>query len=286
MSHPDMAATAVSSAHSNLHLEASPRGSGHALYALALAVQKASSDPAWSDLLTSAFLDFRILRRLDGQLNSLADDPSTDIMEAAKRRFDTDEPDVPAYLVAASLSGSKRVHEALRRLDLTPAELAALVAEFRLEQKGEDDVSPRVLYGTLINALFGVLTSVLLFRAASDGDHWWKLVFLPAIWAGYPQNGALASMFVAAVLGVVVSPVVGLAHAIGILGDIAHARAERRSLLARTGVRVSLTETRRIRRRLLSKRARRMSMGLQFGRVSLRARRGGYDNPLEDPDDS
>lgn len=190
------------------------------------------------------------------------------------------EPDPAELIVTAALSGSERVHAALRRIALTPNELAAQIAEYRLRSSGDHDVSTKTLRFSLLNGLVGVITSVLVLRAAfGAGGHWWRLFFLPLVWSGYPQLGPLGSSVVAGLFAVLISPLVGAVHLVGITADVAHARAEQRALLARTGIKLSMAELRRVVPRFLNARAQRMRSLQQAQRAAHRARRDGRRDP-------
>jgi hypothetical protein len=253
-----------------------------ALDVLAEAVEASAADERLRELLASMLLESDRISALQRQLRDLPDTPADEVRAIAERRFGAPAPDPSALIVAAALSGSERVAEALRRLALTPHELAAQIAEHRLRSEGENDrVSSSTIRFTILNALFGVLASLLVIRASfGDGGHWWRLFFLWLVWMGHPQLGPAGSAVVAAVLAVLVSPLVGAVHLVGILADVAQARAERRTLLARTGVELSLAELRRVTQRFMHSRARRMRALGQSRKALGRARREGREEPI------
>jgi hypothetical protein len=157
---------------------------------------------------------------------------------------------------------------------LSPNELAAQVGEYRLRSRGDHDVSSNTIRFTIANALFGVLTSALVIRASFDGSgHWWRLAFLWLVWSGYPQLGPVGATVVAAVMAVLVAPIVGAVHLLGVLPEIGQARSELRTILSRTGVELKMVELRRVTQRTLSARARRASTRKQTQRAALHARR-------------
>lgn len=251
-----------------------------ALDLLADAVDHAGSDQELRELLESMLPDAAALRRMSHDLRALPDVDASEVLDRARRRFDTDLPDPAAVVVAAALSGSARLSEALRRLAIRPAELAAVVAEHRLRRAGGwGGGTPRVFSATLLNGLLTAVTSLLVIRAAVGEDgHWWKLLFLWIVWTGYPQTGPIGSAFVAAVLAIAVAPIAGASHLVAIVADVIQAYAERRTLLARTGVQVSLAEMRGVAMRLLNRRGRRVRALEQRRRAwLLRVREGRQD---------
>jgi len=252
-----------------------------ALGVLAEAVEASAADERLRELLASMLLDSERLRALERQLREVPDTPADEVRAGAERRFGSSAPDSCALIVAAALSGSECVGEALRRIALTPHELAAQISEYRLRSAGDEDVSSSTIRFTILNALFGVLASLLVIRASfGDGGHWWRLCFLWVVWTGYPQLGPAGSAVVAAVLAVLVSPLVGALHLLGILADTAQARAERRTVLARTGVQLTFAELRRVTQRFMHSRARRMRSMRQSQKAFGRARREGREDPF------
>jgi hypothetical protein len=159
-----------------------------ALDVLAGALEASKTDDRLRELLTSMLLESDRISALGRQLCEVPDVPAAEVRASAERRFGVSPPDLSALIVAAVLSGSERVTEALRQLALTPHELAAQVADHRLRDEGESDVvsSPTIRF-TMLNALFGVLASLLVIRASfGDGGHWWRLFFLWLVWMGHP----------------------------------------------------------------------------------------------------
>ena len=236
--------------------EPTARSEPGALSVLATAVDHAVADAELKALLTSMMLDGDKLRDWDCELSDVPDVPERLVYDRARRRFGVDNPDAAAVIVAAAVSGSQRVSEALRRVALSPLELAAVTAEYRLRSEGSEDGSDRVFRASMFNALMSTLTTVLIVRAVSEGHSWWKLAFVLLAWSGYPGGGVAFSTVVAALMALIVSPLVGLSHVLALAGDLLQARAERRTLLARTGVAVGFDELRGVTLRLLSPRGR------------------------------
>lgn len=233
-----------------------------------------ATDDETSNLLDAMMLDRESLEEAAVGTDELADESADDVRARARRRLDGAPPDPAALIVAVAIGASPRVTEVLRRLALTPTEVAGQLAELRARLHGDDQVSVSVMATNLASAFVSLVTSVLVVLAAVESvGSLWKLVFVYLAWTRYPQFGPVGSTLLAVVFGLVVSPVAGLAHFVGVFASLAQARAERQALLARTGVNTSLAELQRITQRLLNARARKHCARQQRWRASMRALR-------------
>lgn len=178
-------------------------------------------------------------------------------------------------IIAAVASGSPRVLTGLDQIGLTANEVRAQLREWQLRRDDDTFGAPSLLAVTGINLLFGAITSAALLQVVISESAWWKLAFLPLIWAGYPNHGPLGSTLAAAFLGVVVSPLVGALHLLGIPAEIAQTRIERQAIWSRTGVRLSLREQRCVTRRAQGAMGRMIQGVRQIIRSSLPARLRG-----------
>ncbi len=174
---------------------------------------------------------------------------SEGIALAAARREGEMEPF--DFIVAFVSIRSPRVLSALDRLGLTAAEVVAQLRNWRLEREGDTAGAGSTLAATGLNMLFGVLTTIVLIQAVVAEGAWWKLIFVWLVWSGHPGYGPAGSVVVAGLLAVVVSPLVGVLHLLGISADLLQARSERQAAWGRTGVHLSLRELRCITRRRL-----------------------------------
>jgi hypothetical protein len=174
-----------------------------------------------------------------------------DVIERAGEGRPGEELQPVDVILAAVSAGSPRVRSALDRLGLTSNEVMAQLSEWRLSAGGDNLGTASVLVATGLNLLLGAVTSIALLEVVIDHGTWWKLLFLPLVWSGYPNYGPAGSIVVAGILGFAVSPLVGGLHLLGIPADLIQARAERRAIWARTGTRLNLRELRCVSRRAL-----------------------------------
>ncbi|MDA0182903.1 hypothetical protein OJ997_21505 [Solirubrobacter phytolaccae] len=252
-----------------------------ALLMLAGAVEQADDDEDLHDLLDAMLLDPEELRSMDHELRELEDVDTDTVLQRARRRFGVSDPDPAETIVAAALVDSPRVREALRRIGLTNHELVAQTAEFRLRRVEGASGDERVFRTSILNAVLTTTTSVLVVKAAFDDDgDWWKLLFLWPVWSGHPQSGPAAGTVIAALLAVLVSPLAGLAHFVSLGAELLQISAERRTLHARTGVRLSAKELRSVTLRLLTVRSRAVSRKQQALRARVRRIRDGRDEAV------
>jgi hypothetical protein len=256
------------------------RGDPGALALLAAAVEL-TADVALRALLDAMLLDSTYMRDAMQQTVGVPEEHALAVMDCARVRFDVESPDAAALIVAATVHGGERVDRALHRLGVSAAEVGAQVAEWRLRRDGHDTISNHVVAITVANMLVGIATSVLIVRNVLDQGGWWKLLFLVAVWYGYPQFSPLAGMLVAGVMSVVVSPVVGAVHLASALVDVLQANTERRHLWGRTGIRLSLLEQRHVTMRFLNDRARAVELRRQH--FAARLRRLSDDEQTADP---
>lgn len=182
----------------------------------------------------------------------------------------------PVDLIVATIStGSQRVLTGLDQIGLTANEVRAQLREWQLRRDDDTFGAPSLLAVTGINLLFGAITSAALLQVVVSEGAWWKLVFLPLVWAGYPNHGPVGCTLAAAFLGFVVSPLVGALHLLGIPAEIAQTRVERQAIWSRTGVRLSLREQRCVTRRAQGEMGRMIQGVRQIVRSSLPARLRG-----------
>jgi hypothetical protein len=190
-------------------------------------------------------------REIHGLGKGEDDRPLADAIALAERRQRGEELEPIDVILATIAIGSPRLLVALDDRGLTGAEVEAQLAEWRLRQQGDSSGAPSVLAASALNLLAGALASAALVLVVLHQEAWWKLIFLPLIWSGYPGYGPIGSAVVVALLTFAVSPLVGALHLLGIPADIVQAKAERQALWARTGVRLNLRELRCVTRRTL-----------------------------------
>lgn len=240
----------------------------------------AGSDSELSELLEAMLLEPDRVRPMVEATADLPDEPVGDVVARAGQRFDTADPQPAALISSIAARPTARVTEILRRLGLTPAEVAAQLAAFHLRRDGDDGVGRGVVLASLLNGVATLATTVLVVLAAIDSTGTlWKLIFLPLVWTGHPQSGPLGSSVVAGVFALLVSPAAGVAHLVGVIPDVIQARAERAELFTRTGTHLSLRELRRVVRRSLNQRGRAFQRQRQQTRARLRAAREDRTDP-------
>jgi hypothetical protein len=186
-----------------------------------------------------------------GLAKGIEDLPLSAAIARAEELRPRSEIELVDLIVAAVAAGSPRVLSGLDQIGLTANEVQAQLREWRLRRDGDTFGAPSILAVSGLNILLGAITTVALLQVVVSEGAWWKLVFLPLIWSGYPNHGPFGSTIAAAFLGFVVSPLVGALHFLGIPADIAQTRVERQAIWSRTGVRLSLREQRCLARRAL-----------------------------------
>jgi hypothetical protein len=237
--------------------------------ALLIAAIEGVKDPELADLVESMLLDPRELTETAARTGDVEDVPAIEVLAAARRRFD-DELDAEAVIVAVTLRRSPRVTDALHGLALSPEEVAGQLSEWRLREDGDTPADIRVTAASIANFFLGVATTVLLVAELVAEGGWWRLVLLPLVWAGYPQEGPVVGFALAGVFALLVSPLVGVVGAVAVLGDIGQALAERQVIWERTGVRLSIREVRHVVQRVLRKRSRTFRMTRQAMQMRMR----------------
>lgn len=105
----------------------------------------------------------------------------------------------------------------------------------------------------LFNVLLSLVILVLLIIHAVGPGSLWELLLIPLIWAGYPRWPSVLPILITVPMYLLVSPAVGIIQLVAGLGDWLQVRAERRDLIARTGVVVSYGVLRRISLRRMRK---------------------------------
>ena len=228
-----------------------------------------NEDEDLADLLEDMLLQ---PKEAHGRAREAEDLPlSTAVAHAAEWRARSELEPVDLILATVA-TGSPRVLQGLDELGLTPGEVRAQLSEWRLRRDGDTLGAPSILAASGLNILFGAVTTVLLLQVVVNQGAWWKLIFLPLVWSGYPNYGPIGTTAVAAVLGFAISPLVGALHFLGIPADIVQARAERQEIWSRTGVRLNLREQRCVSRRTLGEIGRVNQGFRQMLRSSLPAR--------------
>lgn len=124
------------------------------------------------------------------------------------------------------------------------------------------DPSTSVIFLGVLNVLLSIVIMVLLIIHAVGPGSLWELLLIPLIWLGYPRWPSGVALIITVPIYLLVSPVVGALQFVAGISDWLQARAERRGLIARTGVIVSYGVLRRVSLRRLRK-----------GRLSLSWRR-------------
>lgn len=242
-------------------------GGGAGSLALLIAAVELNRDEDLASLLDSMLLDADDLRRMNVELSGTEDAPAAEIVRRAADRFD--EVDSAALIVTAALQGSPRMGGALRLIGLSPHELAAQIAEWRLREAGDRAGGMGLLLSSALGVLASIATSVLLVVGIAQGAPWWAIFFLVGVWSGYPKEGPVVVLLIAGVLWLVVGPVVAVAQAVSVVFDVIQASIERRQLWMRTGIEVSLREQRHIVARLLTRRSRQMSTMRQLAKLHV-----------------
>lgn len=160
------------------------------------------------------------------------------VVERAKDRFDTDQPDPRQIVVAAMTRPSAGLAKAVHLLGLSPRDVAleAALADADAHRVG-DKVSDATAFYTTLTGLASVLTSVLIGRHVVLTHDWWPglpvaVLFISLAWNGRPS----VELTLAALLwwwdGPVLAGVALLSAAAGILMH----RSERINALYRTGI--------------------------------------------------
>jgi hypothetical protein len=155
-----------------------------------------------------------------------ADLPVTAAWEWASERYGHDVSAVELLIASVSV-GSPRVAAVVYEVGLTEAELVTQLANWRDKRDGDDAAPDSVTWVSGANVLSGTATSVLLLEAVISEGAWWKLALLPLVCSGQPGLGPVASVGIAGLLGVLVSPLVGVVHLLGITVDVAQGRIGR-----------------------------------------------------------
>ena len=239
---------------------------------LLTAIVELADDPDLAGLLEAMLLDGERLGDLRAAASGAEREPAAIARTRACERFDTRSPDAAQLIVGLAVGDSPALRATLHRLALTPPELAAQIAEWRVRRDEPNEVrTGRAGFAVVVlNVLASVATAVLIVAAVLSDHTWWKLVFLLPVWWGHPAYGPVTNVVIATVMGIVVAPLVGIVHLVSTLLDAVQASAERQSLWARTGVRLPLSDLRKVTRRLMSRYARQQQTLRQLGAAMIR----------------
>jgi hypothetical protein len=233
--------------------------------ALLAAALEFVDDPDLADLLVSMLLDPEALGKLAKNLED-DDAPASGVIESARDRFGS-ELGAAELIVAAALADSQRLRRGLAAIALPPKELAGQIAEWRARQAGKGTTTVRLAVVAVLNALASVGASILLALSVIDSGDWWQLPLLLGIWGGYPKEGPVVGVGVAALSAVLAGPAVAAAVLAGVALDVIQASIERNLLWVRTGVRLTLRQQRHVVSRLLRERGRRSQGSRQLVRA-------------------
>lgn len=225
-------------------------GSGPGCWPGLVAAVRLTDDDALGELLTLLQLRRPEIEALCAEVDDL---PLIAALDRAELRFGKDV-GVAETIIGVCMTDSPRVGAALYALGLTETELAAQLSGWLAHRDGGDAPASTLVSVMGLNLLASVLTSLLLLEAAISDGELWKLCFLSLVWGGHPGMGPLAGAGVAGMLGLVVSPLVGAAHVLGIAADVAQASMERQAAWSRDGVRMTGRELRCVTRRGLNSR--------------------------------
>jgi hypothetical protein len=239
---------------------------------LLAAIVELADDPDLAELLDAMLLDGERLLDLRPGVGRIEREPAASARTRACDRFDTRSPDAAQLIVGLAVGDSPALRATLRRLALTPPELAAQIAEWRVRRDEPNKVRiGRAGFAVVVlNVLASVGAAVLIVATVLSDHTWWKLVFLLPVWWGHPAYGPGTNVVSAAVMGILVAPLVGIVHLVSTLLDAFQASAERQALWARTGVRLPLSDLRKVTRRLMSRYARRQQTLRQLGTAMVR----------------
>lgn len=222
-------------------------------YALTVAALRLNDDASLRSLLTTMLLEADTFVGLAPAVAQLQVEPAVDAIERARERFGTGDPHAAELIASAALGHSESIKRAFWLLGLKAEEVAAQLSEWRLRKFSPPLTTQRMFVFSALNLMAGVATSTLLVKAVVDQGAWWKLCLLLPVWWGHPQYGPATTVAFAALMAWLLNPVVGVLQAVSVLVDLGQADAERRSLWARTGIRLPLRDLRRVTRRFYAK---------------------------------
>jgi hypothetical protein len=135
----------------------------------------------------------------------------------------------------------------LRLTGIDKADVAAEAMEMAAADAGRRRRSSRSVVALgLVNLLLSLVTLALLALHVAGSGSLWELLLIPLIWVGYPRWPSVLPILITVPMYLLVSPTVGVIQLIAGFGDWLQARAERRELIARTGVIVSRGVLRRV----------------------------------------
>lgn len=225
-------------------------GSGPGCWPALVAAVRLTDDDGLGELFALLQLQRPDIEALCADVDDL---PLTAALDRSELRFGHDV-GVAEAIIGVCLTGSPRVGAALYTLGLTETELAAQLSGWRAKRDGGDTPGSTVISVTGLNLLASVLTSLLLLEAVVSSGELWKAAFLGLVWGGHPGMGPFAGAGVAGLLGLLVSPLVGAAHLLGVAVDVVQASMERQAAWSRDGVRMTGRELRCVTRRGLGSR--------------------------------
>lgn len=115
------------------------------------------------------------------------------------------------------------------------------------------DYGRGVVLASIANGLLSLAVMILVIVDAIGPGSAWEFLLVPLAWMGHPRWPSWVPLVLAVPMLLFVTPVAGAVQVAVAAADWAQARAERRQLIARTGVVVSYATLRRVALRRLAK---------------------------------
>jgi hypothetical protein len=150
-----------------------------------------------------------------------------------------------------------------RVIGIEPGDVAAEAMDALASAAGrKQDPGRGVVLASIANGLLSLAVMILVILNAIGSGSLWELLLIPLVWLGHPRWPSWVPLLVAVPMFFFVTPAAAAVQVAVTVADLVQARAERRRVIARTGVVVSYATARRVALRRLAK-----------GRRSMMARR-------------
>lgn len=220
-------------------------GAGAGAFELMRAAVRRADEPLRERLAVVVLGDDEAFSEVRDEIADLVDEPAAAVVDRARDRFDTHQPNPAQILAAATVEPSEKVRRFCGFLGLDPSEIAAVASAHALEDQARSGVSVAgMAVLTASVAIHLALTGMVIAHVVETGQ-WLQLPLAWLVWTGHPSTSVRGTLVMVPVVGWILGPVAAGLQLLTAILDVPYARAERLAFWGQSGVRLSLRSYRR-----------------------------------------